>query len=295
MAEAARRLAEEGLAAAPCTRPEDVAADPHVVQHHMVVEVPRTDGVDQPVLVGGNPVKLSRMHEGPDRAVPLLGEHTGRGPGRAARRRRRRPSPGGGRRRRAGRRTGRRGRWTTRGPGADDRPAAAGSRPTRRSASWPPATPWPSTPATSTPWSALFVPDVRVGRGATGRDALRASFDALAAGHRRLGADRRDPRDRPGRRRPTPPATVYCRGEIQDGDRWIHQAIVYDDEYRRDDGAWYFVRRVHRLFYGAEVGVNPLGLPPADWPEHHDGRGTLPGEWATWTAFWGPGAPPPGA
>jgi crotonobetainyl-CoA:carnitine CoA-transferase CaiB-like acyl-CoA transferase len=76
MADAAGRLAEAGLAAAPCTRPEAVAVDPHVVQHRMVVEVPRTDGVEQPVLVGGNPVKLSRMQEGPDRQVPLLGEHT---------------------------------------------------------------------------------------------------------------------------------------------------------------------------------------------------------------------------
>ena len=76
MTEAARLLAGAGLAAAPCTRPEAVATDPHVVQHHMVVEVPRTDGVTEPVLVGGNPVKLSRMQEGPDRQVPLLGEHT---------------------------------------------------------------------------------------------------------------------------------------------------------------------------------------------------------------------------
>jgi crotonobetainyl-CoA:carnitine CoA-transferase CaiB-like acyl-CoA transferase len=76
MTEAARLLAEAGLAAAPCTRPEAVAVDPHVVQHRMVVEVPRTDGVDEPVLVGGNPVKLSKMQEGPDRQVPLLGEHT---------------------------------------------------------------------------------------------------------------------------------------------------------------------------------------------------------------------------
>ncbi len=76
MAEASRRLAEGGIAAAPCTRPEDVADDPHVVQHHMVVEVPRVDEPDRPVLVGGNPVKLSKMREGPDRQVPLLGEHT---------------------------------------------------------------------------------------------------------------------------------------------------------------------------------------------------------------------------
>jgi crotonobetainyl-CoA:carnitine CoA-transferase CaiB-like acyl-CoA transferase len=74
--EAASELAGAGLAAAPCSRPEDVVVDPHVARRHMIVEIPRTDGVDQPVLVGGNPIKLSKMVEGPDRNVPLLGEHT---------------------------------------------------------------------------------------------------------------------------------------------------------------------------------------------------------------------------
>ncbi len=132
---------------------------------------------------------------------------------------------------------------------------------------------------------ALFVPDVRVGREGTGRDALRASFDRSLRG---IGVsvlhvgtqviDLVDSEHATG--------TVYCKGEIQDGDRWIHQAIVYDDGYRQVDGTWCFVRRVHRLFYGSEVGVNPLGLPPAEWPAHHDGRGSLPGEWDTWTRFW---------
>jgi hypothetical protein len=80
---------------------------------------------------------------------------------------------------------------------------------------------------------------------------------------------------------------VYCKGEIQDGHRWIHQAIVYFDAYEKRAGRWYFVRRVHELFYGAEVGVNPLGLPLADWPRNHDGRGTRPEKWDTWQGFWG--------
>ena len=42
----------------------------------MLVEVPRTDGVEQPVLVPGNPIKLSDMAEGPEARVPWLGEHT---------------------------------------------------------------------------------------------------------------------------------------------------------------------------------------------------------------------------
>jgi ketosteroid isomerase-like protein len=134
---------------------------------------------------------------------------------------------------------------------------------------------------------ALFVPDVRVGSRASGRKALRASFDtslrAIGVSVLNVGTHVIDLVDGDHAT-----GTVYCKGEVQDGDRWIHQAIVYDDRYRRVDGTWCFVRRVHRLFYGAEVGVNPLGLPPAEWPAHHDGIGTLPGHWPTWASFWGP-------
>jgi crotonobetainyl-CoA:carnitine CoA-transferase CaiB-like acyl-CoA transferase len=38
--------------------------------------VPRTDDVDEPVLVPGNPVKLSKMADGPETRVPWVGEHT---------------------------------------------------------------------------------------------------------------------------------------------------------------------------------------------------------------------------
>jgi uncharacterized protein (TIGR02246 family) len=132
---------------------------------------------------------------------------------------------------------------------------------------------------------ALFVDDVRVGRDATGREALRASFDESL---RDVGVtilnvgthviDLVDDDHATGH--------VYCKGEVQDGDRWIHQAILYRDAYERRDGRWYFVRRIHELWYGAEVGANPLGLPPADWPANHDGRGTLPERWETWRRFW---------
>ena len=41
----------------------------------MLIEVPRPDGGD-PLLVVGNPVKLSDVAEGPVRRFPILGEHT---------------------------------------------------------------------------------------------------------------------------------------------------------------------------------------------------------------------------
>ncbi len=74
--EAARTLAEAKIAAAPGNSATDLLEDPHVIERHMLVQVPRTDGVEQPVLVAGNPVKMSRMPERPDGEFPTVGEHT---------------------------------------------------------------------------------------------------------------------------------------------------------------------------------------------------------------------------
>ena len=69
-------LAAAGVAAGPCFSDDELVHDEHVAARHMLVEVPRTDGVEQPVLVPGNPVKLSAVAEGPETRVPWLGEHT---------------------------------------------------------------------------------------------------------------------------------------------------------------------------------------------------------------------------
>ncbi len=53
--EAARELTAAGIVAGPSNHASDVIADPHVAARHMLVEMPRTDGVDEPVLVPGQP------------------------------------------------------------------------------------------------------------------------------------------------------------------------------------------------------------------------------------------------
>jgi crotonobetainyl-CoA:carnitine CoA-transferase CaiB-like acyl-CoA transferase len=73
---AAEELTAAGIVAGPSNSAADVVTDPHVVARNMLVEVPRTDGVDAPVLVPGNPVKLSKVAEGPETRVPWVGEHT---------------------------------------------------------------------------------------------------------------------------------------------------------------------------------------------------------------------------
>ncbi len=131
----------------------------------------------------------------------------------------------------------------------------------------------------------LFVEDVQVGRDTYGRDALRgafrASLSAVGVTILQVGThviDLVDAEHATG--------IVYCSGQIQEGDDWIHQSILYRDTYERRGGTWYFVRRVHELFHGVAAPVNPLDQEPANWPERSHGRGTAPGSFPTWSDFW---------
>ena len=136
----------------------------------------------------------------------------------------------------------------------------------------------------------LYPEDVRASRGRSGRAALREDFDGslrsvgttfLHVGNHVI--DFVDDAHATG--------IVYCRGEIQDGGpdskRWIIQTIQYHDDYARSGEGWAFARRRHLLVYGADLGVNPTGLAPANWPESQTGVGTVPGELETWKRFWG--------
>ena len=74
--EAAEVLTAAGVAAGPCHDAAEVTADPHLAARNMLVEMARADGVDGDVIVPGNPVKLSKVAEGPETRVPWVGEHT---------------------------------------------------------------------------------------------------------------------------------------------------------------------------------------------------------------------------
>jgi hypothetical protein len=131
----------------------------------------------------------------------------------------------------------------------------------------------------------LFVPDVQVGRDASGRDALRSSFAAslAAVGVTVLHVgthviDLIDADHATG--------VQYSAGQVEEAGRWIHQSIVYRDTYERHDGRWLFVRRVHELCHGVEAWRNPLDQDAAEWPRRSDGRGTAPGSFPTWGRFW---------
>lgn len=73
--EVAGLLADLGVAAGPSNLPGDVVSDPHVRDHNMLVAVPRPDG-EPPLLVPGNPIKLSAVPDAPTSSMPTLGGDT---------------------------------------------------------------------------------------------------------------------------------------------------------------------------------------------------------------------------
>lgn len=122
--------------------------------------------------------------------------------------------------------------------------------------------------------AALFVPDVRVGAD-SGRAALAGDFrrqlEPLGMSILHVTNHVIDVESTTEAR-----GVVGTRAELDLDGELVVQMIEYGDTYRCVDGEWLFVRRKHRLWYGAPVGENPLGLPPANWPRSATGMGDLP-------------------
>jgi formyl-CoA transferase len=74
--QACHELSSAGVACGPVFSAQQVIDDPHVHARNMLVEVPRTDDVSDPILIPGNPVKMTAVADGPDSMPPMLGEHT---------------------------------------------------------------------------------------------------------------------------------------------------------------------------------------------------------------------------
>jgi ketosteroid isomerase-like protein len=134
---------------------------------------------------------------------------------------------------------------------------------------------------------ALFVEDVAIGDGRTGRAALAEWFDGVLRPYRAtfhlLGGhviDLHDATHASG--------ILYCRPEHEVGDLWIVMALQYWDRYERRDGQWLFKSRKPQVLYSADVAENPLAVEgrfnfPGN-PTLHEA--TLPHRWESWRRFW---------
>jgi crotonobetainyl-CoA:carnitine CoA-transferase CaiB-like acyl-CoA transferase len=74
--ETSNLLAKANVASGPVLTSSEVVKDPHLEERNMIVALPRTDEINEPVLIPGNPIKMSKVSEGPEVRVPWVGEHT---------------------------------------------------------------------------------------------------------------------------------------------------------------------------------------------------------------------------
>jgi len=132
----------------------------------------------------------------------------------------------------------------------------------------------------------LFPEDVRVGRGQTGRAALRRWFDetlrvqftgtAHVTGNHIIEFEGRD------RAR----GAVYSRNEHETGDEWVIMTMIYWDEYERLGGRWYFRRRLPLYWYATDLNRPPLGERKLRWPGREPYEGAYHEFWPSYREFW---------
>lgn len=68
---------------------------------------------------------------------------------------------------------------------------------------------------------------------------------------------------------------VYCLAQLDQGDAFVDQTIVYDDTYIKHGGRWKFGTRRHLLWFGVQRPDHPMRQAPANWPESQIGSGAL--------------------
>ncbi|MCB1462839.1 MAG: nuclear transport factor 2 family protein [Nitratireductor sp.] len=140
----------------------------------------------------------------------------------------------------------------------------------------------------------LFVPDVRVGGGQSGRRALRGWLDDTMR-HQFTGTSHhvgttiiefRGEDEAVG--------VVYSKNEHETGDEWVIMQMMYYDRYRRVDGGWYFARRQPLYWYATDLNKPPVGAGKMRWPDREPYEGSFHELFPSWQAFWDRGGPDDG-
>ena len=139
-------------------------------------------------------------------------------------------------------------------------------------------------------WVGLYPRDVRVGKGSSGRAALKQWFDttmrerftgtAHVTGNHVIEFDDTDHAH----------GLVYSRNEHEMDGRWIVMTMMYWDQYERrdDDGEprWYFRRRLTLYWYASHAIEPPVGPLKMRWPDQEPWEGSWHDFFPSWQRFW---------
>ena len=117
----------------------------------------------------------------------------------------------------------------------------------------------------------LFVEDVRVGKDASGRLALRAYMartlrSPFTGTSHHIGGHVIEFDDADHAH-----GVVYSKNEhetpVEGGaDEWVIMQMMYVDDYVRRDGSWHFARRLPLYWYATDLNKPPVGDRKMRWP-----------------------------
>lgn len=132
----------------------------------------------------------------------------------------------------------------------------------------------------------LFPEDVRVGKDASGRLALRAYMDRtlrspFTGTSHHIGGhviEFDDPDHAHG--------VVYSKNEHETGDEWVIMQMMYADDYVRQGGRWYFARRLPLYWYATDLNKPPIGDRKMRWPGTDWAEGNFHKLFPSFAEFW---------
>lgn len=140
----------------------------------------------------------------------------------------------------------------------------------------------------------LFEPDVRVGRDASGREALRAYMDRtlrspFTGTSHHIGGHiiEFDDLDRAH-------GIVYSKNEHETGDEWVIMQMMYADDYIRIGGRWHFARRLPLYWYATDLNRPPVGDNKMRWPGTDWVEGNFHKLFPSFAEFWARDGAPDG-
>lgn len=145
----------------------------------------------------------------------------------------------------------------------------------------------------------LFCADVRVGKDATGRESLRTYMDRTLRGpftgtSHHIGGhiiEFDDPEHAHG--------VVYSKNEhetrVEGGNgEWVIMQMMYVDNYERQDGRWYFRRRLPLYWYATDLNKPPMGDYKMRWPGTDPAEGNFHKLFPSYEEFWARDGAPQG-
>ncbi len=137
----------------------------------------------------------------------------------------------------------------------------------------------------------LFPRDVRVGKDASGRKALRTYMDGtlrspFTGTSHHIGGhviEFDDPDHAHG--------IVYSKNEhetpVDRGqDEWVIMQMMYADDYVRQDGQWFFERRLPLYWYATDLIKPPVGDNKMRWPGQDQTEGNFHKLFPSFAEYW---------